>query len=391
MPSGIIVSWWYSDDTFHATDTVAALTIASSPDFRDCDVNSVRSAITSCLQEQCLDNNLFDGDAVFFGLRDTLFDARRTSPLALATSISEAIASKLRAQIGRRCTVHAVPQLRSGSFVLETDSVELIANEDAKAWQALSDKGYVFDGWSPWLPQFAGQLDSAFSPRSDFSCVFVAEERGTFEGAKFNSVLKFRRLSAVLHAVASKGNANRMYKSMAHPSEFLIQFPHDSISDGSATRSDCAPILPRFTSDVLISDDDIGSIKHWYETTARCSKPLRDRIEKAANFLNRGLNAGDIEAYINYFVALDALFGERGSVEASIIQGVKSLEIEKPLAEKAEWLFDLRNEIVHGGSRFVEEWPRYARYTQHFRSKPMEDVRVLAQHAVLGAPKLFAK
>jgi hypothetical protein len=102
------------------------------------------------------------------------------------------------------------------------------------------------------------------------------------------------------------------------------------------------------------------------------------------------MNSDDIEAYINYFVTLDALFGERGSVEASILAGVRTLDVNAAYIEKASWLFDLRNEIVHGGSRYVTEWPKYTRYTQHFRSEPMADVRCLAQLAVLRAPCVFA-
>ncbi|WP_143748098.1 hypothetical protein [Burkholderia sp. JKS000303] len=150
------------------------------------------------------------------------------------------------------------------------------------------------------------------------------------------------------------------------------------------------PVIPYFVRDIHVTNENIQSIRSWYETTESCDKPHRDRIEKAANFLNRGLNAEDIEAYINYFVTLDALFGRRGSVEDSILHGVKSLQLDGPFAEKAQWLFELRNEIVHGGSRHLSEWPKYSRYTQHFRSKPMHDVRVLAQRAVLGAPYLFS-
>jgi len=101
------------------------------------------------------------------------------------------------------------------------------------------------------------------------------------------------------------------------------------------------------------------------------------------------MNSDDIEAYINYFVTLDALFGERGAVESSILAGVKSLGVDPKLEEKTSWLFDLRNELVHGGSRYIAEWPSYARYTQHFRTKPFADIRALAQLAVLKAPRVL--
>ncbi len=131
-------------------------------------------------------------------------------------------------------------------------------------------------------------------------------------------------------------------------------------------------------------------IQNWYDTCDRCSDGDQRRLEKGARFLNRAMNSDDIESYVNYFVTLDALFGQRGAVETSILAGIKSLGIDPKFTEKTPWLFDLRNEIVHGGSRYIAEWPKYARYSQHFRTKPLEDIRALAQFAVLHAPRAFA-
>ena len=98
------------------------------------------------------------------------------------------------------------------------------------------------------------------------------------------------------------------------------------------------------------------------------------------------MNADDIEAYINNFVALDALFGERGSVEASIEAGILSLALGADLEQRVSCLFDLRNELVHGGSRYISEWPKYQSYVRHFKSQPLADVAKLARSAILAAP-----
>lgn len=388
--SGIGLSWWYSNDTHQAIESVARFTIASSADFRDCDIETVTAIVTNTLQEVCLDQVLFDGNAVLFARRENLFDCRIVSVPQLADAIREAIASNLKACIGRRCTVYAVPRFQSASFTLEGGAIRLIAKSDRDAWQKLIDDGYFFDGWSPLRPQVGLRETRTFAPPRDFECVFVAEEFGTQQGTRFNSILRFRKLAAVLHAVVCKRSAYPIYKAMAVPLEFCIQFPHSSISAGQITRSDCSPVIPYFASDIQLSPQDIESICNWYDAVNRCDGPHQNRIEKAAHFLNRGLNSDDIEAYINYFVTLDALFGQRGSVEASILEGVRSLGLDASLVAKAPWLFDLRNEIVHGGSRYISEWPKYNRYVQHFRSKPMNDVRDLAQLAVLRAPRLYS-
>ncbi|TOA16868.1 hypothetical protein CGK32_23515, partial [Vibrio parahaemolyticus] len=92
---------------------------------------------------------------------------------------------------------------------------------------------------------------------------------------------------------------------------------------------------------------------------------------------------------INYFVALDALYGKIGSVSKSIEQGVSCLPDSSHWNEKISWLFDLRNELVHGGSRYIEEWPKYMRYYRHFSTEPAIDIEKLAFHALASAPSLF--
>lgn len=384
------LSWWYSEDTFQAIDSVATLTIESSTEFRDCDIETVANIVRKTLQERCLDKGLFDSNAVVFAGKETLFDCRIAPVPQFANALREAISSKLKASIGRRCTIYAVRRLKITSFALNGASIRLIAKGDTEAWQALIDDGYNFDGWSPSRPQVGQREDRTFAPPCDFECVLVAEEYGTQQGARFNSILKFRKVAAVLHAVACEQSTYPIHKAMARPFELCVQFPHRSNPDGQITRSDCPVVIPYFSSDIQITPQATESIRNWFDALSRCDEPHQSRIEKASHFLNRGMNSEDIEAYINYFVALDALFGVRGSVEASILEGVRSLGIDPSFGEKAAWLFDLRNEIVHGGSRYISEWPRYSRYVQHFRSKPMADVRDLAQISVLSAPRIYS-
>jgi hypothetical protein len=380
----------YSEDTFKAIEAVASLTIESSVGFRDCDLESVESIVSKTLQEICLDKEIFDGDAVFLARRDTLFDCRRVDVPVFAERIQTAIGANLRASIGRRCTVYVVPRFQVGSFVVEGESIRLVAKSDEDAWQALVHEGYEFDGWTPLRPQVGSEGNRTFTPPRDFECLFVAEEVGTQKGARFSSILRFRKLAAILHAVACEHLGRTLHKAAASASKFCTQFPHNSNPEAQITRSDCDPVIPYFISDVQLPPPCVDSIRDWYAATEKCDSAHKNRIEKAANFLNRGLNADDIEAYINYFVTLDALFGQRGSVETSILEGVRALNLDPSHAEKAAWLFDLRNEIVHGGSRYISEWPKYVRYTQHFGSKPTTDVQRLAQLAVLGAPRLYS-
>ncbi len=390
FPTGIGLSWWYSDDTFPAIDAVTTLIIESSPSFRDCDPETVADVLTTTLQEVCADKSIFDVDAIFFGRRETLFECSRIPVPQYAETIQAAIHSNLSSRIGRRCTIYTIPRFRAPSFNIPQDSIRFVGKGDSDAWDALIQAGFDFDGWMPTRPQVGTRDDRTFAPPPDFASVIVAEDYGTPKGTRFNSILKFRKLLAVLVGVVSQRLGRPLNKAMASPFNFCIQFSHRSSPDGRITRIDCDPLVPYFISDMDVVPADVHAICDWYATSERCSLLVRGRIEKAAHFLNRAMNADDIEPYINYFVALDALFGQRRSVEASILKGVQTLGIDPSYAVKTPWLFDLRNELVHGGSRYVSEWPKSDRYTRHFKSKPMADIQALAQLAVLRGPHLLA-
>lgn len=389
---GFGLCWWYTKDTFEVVDAIADLILRHSTDFKDCDRETASEVIKNTLQQICLDAAIFHGDAVAFSHFETLFECRSRDVKEFAEAILARISTNLRARIGRRCTIHALPRIQLPSFRIESDSISVIAKGDTTAWEKFASEGYLFDGWTPDEPFLGGDRSSrTFAPPTDFQCLFVAEENGTQKGARFNSILRFRKLGAVMLAMASRRSGHLFSKSGAMPYEFCLQLPHTSSPDRTASRNDCSPIIPYFASDISLDSEDVEGIQEWYECLARCSQDSRSRLEKAAHFLNRGVNSSDIEAYINYFITLDALFGERGSVEASILGGLRQVDIPSDYMEKASWLFDLRNELVHGGSRFISEWPKYTRYTQHFRSKPMDDVQSLAQLAVLNAPFAFSE
>jgi hypothetical protein len=101
------------------------------------------------------------------------------------------------------------------------------------------------------------------------------------------------------------------------------------------------------------------------------------------------MNVEGEESYLNFYIALDALYGVRGSVEASISAGIAGLHGPPEWSEKAGRLFDLRNEIVHGGSRHIAEWPDYARYRRHFGTRPESDMKRIAFAALMRITRTF--
>lgn len=390
FPSGIGICWWYGDDTFDAQEALASLLKATDSSFKDCDTESVVKTISTTLQEICLDRRLFNGDDVFLQRKPNLFECRGQIPVVeFASHILDAIKSNIRGIIGRRCTLYPLPRYRGPSFVVRGAGLRAVAKTDESAWSEFAKEGYELSDWSPQSPTLKGSGDR-FPGRLDFDYVLVSEEYGTQNGAKFASSIKFRVLITILYAVAAARSRHPIHKSMAQPFSSCIQFPHISAPDRVITRSDCDALSPYYMSDIALGTDAIEELQSWYRHSVACSPDFKQRLDKATYFVNRGMNADDIEAYINHFVALDALFGERGSVEASILSGLQALALGPDVEQKVPWLFDLRNELVHGGSRYITEWPKYQRYVRHFKTKPLFDIERIARCAILFAPSRYS-
>ena len=99
--------------------------------------------------------------------------------------------------------------------------------------------------------------------------------------------------------------------------------------------------------------------------------------------VNYGITADDLERFLHFFIALDALFGEMGKVEETIINGIKrTFPGDSKWLERAEMLFDLRSELVHGGSSFIDDWKSLDHYRRHFQSHPLTDVGTAAMTAL---------
>lgn len=103
----------------------------------------------------------------------------------------------------------------------------------------------------------------------------------------------------------------------------------------------------------------------------------------ASHFIHYAIIADDLERFIHFFIALDALFGERDKVEETITNGIKqTFPGDLRWAERAQWLFDLRSELIHGGSCRIEDWKDFGRYRRYFKSNPLTDVGIAAMTAL---------
>ncbi len=385
FPTGIAISWWFDKRARIARTSVASLLLGSSSKFLGCDQKTAQEVVLKTLQETCNDSHIFLADEVVFAKRSTLFECLKGDVSQCAAKIFALMQANLSIVMGRYCTVFLVPRLQLPSFSVESYGIDVVAVGDRDAWSRILQKDFVFNGWKPGISDGPG-IDPAFSPPADYYSVLVLDASGTRSGIKSSNILKARAFLAVVFSCASRAAPYPYLKGSVRTYEYCAQFPHVSAPEQVRERSDTEPLIPRFLDDVILDQTGVSQVSSWFAALEICPPDLVARIEKAAHFLNMGINASGTAGFVNLFVALDALLGRMGSVEASILEGLGKLGFEEVDINRAKCLFQLRNELVHGGSRYVEEWNYHACYLRRFDSDPMRDVQRIAEMAVLWAP-----
>jgi Apea-like HEPN len=375
--------------SFKALDDIAFMLIESRCEFADCSLESVKEVIKRTIEEVCVDKRIFDSDSVVFRKYKNLFDCKSADSTVneFTSIIIEEISMNLKNSFFDWCTAYVAPRISGASFILEKERLYAINKNDVATWNDVVCKRYLTNGWFPITAECIGN-ERTFLSGLNYNYVFLSGSHGTQSDSRFASCLKLMRLFSVMFSVISKKSSFRLMKVLAQPYSHCLPFPELAARRGIGM-SGIGALVPYYGVDHVLNSDEINGIKNWFELVEKLDKERSDRIGKCAHFINRAMNSEDIESYVNYFVALDALFGIRGSVEKTIVDGVKSLQLGERYDEKISWLFDLRNELVHGGSRYIKEWKKYYRYYIHFDSEPDVDMGKIAFSALLNYPEIF--
>jgi len=385
---GLGISWWYTKPTFKLIERISFMIVKEIDEFTACDPESIQNIITSTLQKNCLEAQFFNADDVSFKRKNTLFLCKTSENVDIWSSLLlQKILKSIRAQISHWCTFYVAPRISGESFSVSLENIHAINKTDKKAWDSIVKGKYETNNFDPVTGTFNdGELIPFGS--CNYNYIFVCEENGTSDGSKFDTSLKLKKFFSVIFCILSGSCQRPLAKSDADPYSFCIQFPDRESLPLSVSMSSIGNLLPYYGNDRILSSGDISRIKLWYEAEALLDEDGKNRVEKCAHFINHAMNSDDIESYINYFIALDALFGNRGSVERSIEEGINSLRLNEKQKERISWIFDLRNELVHGGSRYIKEWPKYYRYYRHFESDPLIDIEKLAMESLCQFPKI---
>lgn len=381
---GPTVTFWNTASSFQAINSIARMIRTCHPEAADCDTETIVKLILSTIQDLVFDKAIFDGNLVLTASKRTLYDCRADEDIALySNKVYDRLIEQVRSSMSKWCTVLGVPRVICKSFDIPQAGITLASRMDGEKWKEIVTSHFETNSWSHLLGCTQG---SRIPPIFGFECrsLVIHQATGTQIGTKFKSKLEFAKFFALLYATVTIYEGLNLHPAGEAPYRTCIQFPSVNSSGPRITQSQLEEsVFPFFVNDFTLSKEAIAAIQKWYVDLEGLPADHRVRIEKSCYFINRGMITQGLDSYVNFFISLDALFGVKRDVGGSIERGVKSLPIEESLKQKVPWLFKLRNELVHGGSRYCAEWQKYEQYCSHFGTRPEDDIKRVACSTVL--------
>lgn len=245
--------------------------------------------------------------------------------------------------------------------------------------------------WSPEKPNFPNAQYLKLNP-DDYNVMLYALSTDTRFKANEVLALKARKLISLIFAVIYN-NRIRVLRSIGTPHQYGVYFAKEHSSSLIWDKQN--ELLPKYSFGMSIqyelTNDDIYKIHSWYKICHKIpdtnAYQLKNRINVCGHFINLAMNSEGVSEYINYFTALDALFGVQGNTGNSIIAGVSSMLLEEQIESRIKKLYQLRNDLIHGGIRFIQEWDGYRKYCDDFGIAPENDIKMIAFRCFLESPK----
>lgn len=381
---GIGITWWHTDRGFKLCNNIASMSIEKYAQLADGDKDKLSEVIKGSFCVICTNAEYFDGDDVFFKRKQSLFEARTIDDVgAFSKKLWDFILAKMENSIGHWCLVYPLPRLITDTITIPDENIYLLKRTDKKSWKDFELEYPETKYWDPSTGLFADGKPTAFS-RLKYESLLVCLCAGTSDGGKFKAKLKFKIFLSILFALFRILKNHRLTKCSAQPYRICIQFKgKDNQSSGATILSELGKVLPYYIHDFELTTDTTEVLEEWYNTLQHLEIEIKNRVKKAAHFINNAMVSDGIDAFIHYFISLDALFGKRGDVERLILEGVETCTSDPLWAQKTKWLYDLRSELVHGGARYEREWKDFERYVNHFKTHPLTDVMDLALLCIL--------
>lgn len=384
FPTGVGFEWYLSPRYSRVAREFATMAITLDEAVSGADIDSLVAMTSTFLKDHALDRELFNGDALFFRRVPTLLDARTISNEKV---FAEHLWGKLRAAITSQMVswliAYPARRLHTQTHDLGFDGISLLRSDDEEAWKSVCAK---FPSAKLWSPLTGARLNDRFTPhgKDPVRTWILCESNGVAERAKRLAARRIRTFVAILFAELHGSTKGLLMKSMARDQSMVTQFPSDErITKTAEIHSSIGTLLPPMVVDAHITAADFDRVRDWYTARRDASASLQQRATVASQFLHYAIAADDLERFLHFFITLDALFGVRGDVERSITSGIAAVFSGDPAWERrCNYLFDLRSELVHGGTSEVSLWSKLPEYYKHFDASPDDDATKAAMSSL---------
>ncbi len=368
LTRGVVMTLWKTDRSRELLRELAETVRSTGPRLATGDVRTFSGAIDTVIGDRLMDPRYFN---VPVSLAGTLFDALTPgSGEALASVLWREILSACEKALGGWLTIYPLRKVAtSGALVL--GNVRLLPADDGACWAMLRARFKFIDRFKP---QF-GFFDTGgegYGFKVPVAAYLVAENSGSSPEALEQSARLMRRLLAVIVALRHPEHPNQVTKSAAEAETSAFQ-----LSDGQEGRLQFLsigeifpPLLNTFKCDVAL----LAAVGDWHRKCDTAGADKRERAHKAAEHLHRAFVSDRVAKFLNAFIVLDSLFGERNQVKARIVDGAKRVfPADATWPERAALLFELRSTLAHGVIAEFRDWARLPEYTTRFKSDPTTD------------------
>lgn len=383
LRSGRAFQWWYTAKGASVAWQLANLI----RDFHNgqiaIDATSCSEAIQNAPQDNLLNRTLLENVVEKENQKLSLFNAYSpTDPANIASIIWNEIVRFVKLMTSDWLFVYPMQRMRFSSHTFAYDGIVLLAADDKTSWrecQCRFPELFELDTRNGSL--YGGTLPLARGPGANWLAVecsgtplhafnICRRRAATFLGLLFSVFEKHAPRTAFAQSDAETDNYAAIFSSRSDGPRIQVR------SSGTLLH----PIL----GSLDVSSEMISEVEQWYERRRGAETDAQNRSAIAARFINDAAVSDGYKRFLAFFISLDALFGERDKVKQRIVEGVLRHFPSDPWLQKCKRLFDLRSELVHGGTASVEEWHALQKYIEHFHSDPERDIEILTSGCLLA-------
>jgi len=373
---GIAIKWWETKRARKAMRAVVRAVRDYMKQHARLDREAVHDAVNNALKSNPLNKRLIE----LLMQRQppaSLFDAYSVvPPVEVAETVWEAVLVELDAHIDEWVFVYPLNLLTSNTFHFPALGASIISTADRLAFDALQKDTPSLSELSletGWLSRGAFRLSGDKTPSWLFVRIAGTNTVAFTDGARSAAVM----LGTLMSAQRMARPHHAFSRSSAPPNDYGAAFCKRSAATPYQAQA-CGPLLHPILSGMTIDDAILVKTNDCLEKWRTADVEKRRRAEMSARWINRAAASGEHVRFLFFFFALDALFGERHRVEAGILEGVRVRFPDPDWELKCGKLFDLRSELVHGGTASIEEWNGYEPYVDHFETEPLDDIEELS-------------